>query len=154
LRYDARAIATRVIRRVPAWPCIFSQPNDRFFSLTFRLNAIALTLVRRSSAPGRDRRRRATFVLITAWMATPATGSIPSKAALSHCNLRSSSSRRFSGLHAGTRTSDGQHCRRYGVLSPAYWTWAAIVSVIGRGLARWDDRLCPVVRRLGHRLLA
>jgi hypothetical protein len=146
LRYDARAIATLALFGGYLSPALASsgQPNDRFFgAYLFVLNAIALTLVRRKQWLGVEiAAAAATLIFVTAWIDSaghrldPVEGSL--FVTLQFAVFVLSPFLRIRMLApVPAMVGIAVVCEVYS--SPAYWTWAAIVSVIGVGVA-WRDR--------------
>ncbi len=150
LRYDARAIAILALLGGYLSPALVAsnEPNDRFFGgYIFVLNDIALTLVRRERWFAVQMIAvAATLVLFFAWIEnaghrlTPMEGSL--FVALQFAIFAFSP---FFSIRAAAAVPSmlgvAYLCGQYA--SPAYWTWAALIAIIGLALA-WpdgDDRL-------------
>ena len=150
LRYDARAIAVLALLGGYLSPALVAsnEPNDRFFGgYLFVLNAIALTLVRRKRWLAVEIVAAvSTLILFVAWIdsaghrLTPMEGSL--FVALQFAIFAFSP---FFGIRAAAAVPSmvgvAYLCGQY--TSPAYWTWAALIAIIGFALA-WpdgDDRL-------------
>ena len=150
LRYDARAIAVLALFGGYLSPFVASshQPNDLFFgSYMFALNAIALTLARRKQWVAVEVAAAAgTLALVTAWIAdaghrlTPINGSL--FVTLQYAVFALSPFHAIRAVAAIPAMAGVAYlCGEYS--SPAYWTWAAIIGLIGLAQA-WrlkDDRL-------------
>ena len=150
LRYDARAIAVLALFGGYLSPFLASshQPNDLFFgSYMFALNAIALTLARRKRWVAVEVAAAAgTLALVTAWIAdaghrlTPISGSL--FVTLQYAVFALSPVYVIRAIAAIPAMAGVAYlCGEYS--SPAYWTWAAIIGLIGLGQA-WrlkEDRL-------------
>jgi uncharacterized membrane protein len=146
LRYDARAIAALALFGGYMSPALASSghPNDRFFgAYLFVLNAIALALVRRKQWLSVEiAAAAATLILVTAWIANaghrldPVEGSL--FVTLQFVVFVLSPFFRIRMLApVPAMIGIAFLCQEYS--SPAYWPWAAIVSIIGVGVA-WRDR--------------